>query len=97
MAIACAPRGVLTALDATVLERWSRNYALYRKLAKQLDHEAMVVETEKGVAPNPLFNMLVKIQQILAGCEKELGFTPVSRARVRVDTTEEEGNDFDCF
>lgn len=37
LAIACAPKGMLTALDVTVLERWARNYALYRKIAKQLD------------------------------------------------------------
>lgn len=97
LAIACAPKGVLTALDATVLERWARNYALYRKIAKQLDHEEMVLFGEKGASLNPLFNALVKIQQVLAACEKELGFTPVSRARVRADTTEEEGNDFDGF
>lgn len=97
LAIACAPKGVLTALDATVLERWARNYALYRKIAKQLDHEDMVLEGEKGVSLNPLFNALVKVQQVLAACEKELGFTPVSRARVKADINEEEQNDFDGF
>lgn len=97
LAIACAPKGVLTALDATVLERWARNYALYRKIAKQLDHEDMVLEGEKGVSLNPLFNALVKVQQVLASCEKELGFTPVSRARVKADINEEEQNDFDGF
>lgn len=48
LAITCAPRGVLTALDATVLERWARNYATYRKIAKQLDHEDMVLTSEAG-------------------------------------------------
>ena len=46
---------------------------------------------------NPLFNALVKVQQVLAACEKELGFTPVSRARVKADINEEEQNDFDGF
>ena len=96
-AITCAPRGVLTALDATVLERWARNYATYRKIAKQLDHEDMVLTSETGVALNPLFNALVKIQQVLSACEKELGFTPVSRARVKADVKEEEVNDFGDF
>lgn len=97
LAITCAPRGVLTALDATVLERWARNYATYRKIAKQLDHEDIALVTETGVTLNPLFNALVKIQQVLAACEKELGFTPVSRARVKADVKEEEVNDFDGF
>ena len=57
----------------------------------------MVLEGEKGVSLNPLFNALVKVQQVLAACEKELGFTPVSRARVKADINEEEQNDFDGF
>lgn len=97
LAVSCAPNGVLTALDATVLERWARNYALYRKIAKQLDHEDMVLVGETGVSLNPLFNALIKVQQVLAGCEKELGFTPVSRARVKADAPAEESNDFDGF
>ena len=97
LAITCAPRGVLTALDATVLERWARNYATYRKIAKQLDHDEIVVTGETGVTLNPLFNALVKIQQVLSACEKELGFTPVSRARVKADVKEEEVNDFGDF
>lgn len=97
LAITCAPRGVLTALDATVLERWARNYATYRKIAKQLDHDEIVMTTESGVMLNPLFNALVKIQQVLSACEKELGFTPVSRARVKADVKEEEVNDFGDF
>jgi P27 family predicted phage terminase small subunit len=97
LAITCAPRGVLTALDATVLERWARNYATYRKIAKKLDNEDMVLTSETGVTLNPLFNALIKIQQVLSACEKELGFTPVSRARVKADVKEEEVNDFGDF
>ena len=46
---------------------------------------------------NPRFNALMKIQQVLAACEKELGFTPVSRARVKVDAKEEEQDEYDGF
>ena len=91
---------MLTALDVTVLERWARNYALYRKIAKQLDHEDVVVLDEEGNISdklNPRFNALIKVQQVLAACEKELGFTPVSRARVKVDAKEEEQDEYDGF
>lgn len=100
LAIACAPKGMLTALDVTVLERWARNYALYRKIAKQLDHEDIVALDEEGNISdklNPRFNALIKVQQVLAGCEKELGFTPVSRARVKADPKDEEQNEYDGF
>lgn len=81
LAITCAPRGVLTALDATVLERWARNYATYRKIAKKLDNEDMVLTSETGVTLNPLFNALIKIQQVLSAAKKSLDLR-LSRARV---------------
>lgn len=43
LAVMCAPKGALTALDFTVLERWARNYAFYRKLQKDLDHNGLVL------------------------------------------------------
>lgn len=101
MAIECAPKGHLTALDATVLERWARNYALYRKISKQLEAEGVILlDMDSGETQlNPLFTPLIKIQQILGACEKELGFTPVSRARVRRagEDEPEEGGDFADF
>lgn len=66
-----------------VLERWARNYALYRKIAKQVETEEFVIAGEKGLSLSPDFNALVKIQQALATYEKELSFTPASRARER--------------
>lgn len=101
MAIECAPKGHLTALDATVLERWARNYALYRKMSKELEHDGVILmNMDTGESQlHPLFTPLIKIQQILSACEKELGFTPVSRARVRRAGEDEpqEGGDFADF
>lgn len=100
LAVSCAPEGVLTALDVTVLERWARNYALYRKISKALEAEDVVLLNEDGTPSdklNPRFNALIKVQQVMMACEKELGFTPVSRARVKADASTEEGNDFDGF
>ena len=101
-AIKFAPKGLLQATDFTVLERLARNYALYRKLAKQLDHEDMVVLVQKSegstaAQANPLFRILVQVQTALSACEKELGFTPVSRARAKVENVDEEANEFDDF
>lgn len=102
MAISCVPKGVLAATDLSVLERWARNYALYRKISKQLDSEGLVItiygkDGQESVAANPLFAMSMKLQQVLSLCEKELGFTPVSRARVSAPEEKEEGNEFNGF
>lgn len=100
LAVECAPEGVLTALDAGVLERWARNYALYRKFAKLVDKGGVVfmVDGEPTEKLSPTFNALIKVQQILAKCETELGFTPGSRARVSVrKKDDDQGNEFGDF
>lgn len=88
MAIECSPYP-LVAIDLSVLERWARNYAMYRRLAREVEDESIVCELDPTKL-NPKFNAMVKIQQVLANCEKELGFTPVSRARVRAPEKEED-------
>ena len=94
MAVACCPDGLLTALDHSVLERWARNYALYRRLQKTVDTEGVLNPDDPG-SLSATFNALIKVQQQLTACERELGFSPASRARVRVQKPEEtEGNPF---
>ena len=96
MAVSCAPKGLLTAVDHSVLERWARNYAMYRKLQKQVDKQGEV--SADGMLVNPAFLALIKAQAVLAACEKELGFTPASRARVRVqDEEEDKGSPFSAI
>lgn len=46
---------------------------------------------------NPDAKLLVQIQTVLLACERELGFTPSSRARVNVATKDEPVNEFDGF
>lgn len=102
IAVENAPKGLLAVTDFTVLERWARNYALYRKLAKAVDHDGTTIVTEKADGTvrrelNPDAKLLVQIQTVLLACERELGFTPSSRARVNVATKDEPVNEFDGF
>lgn len=101
LAIACAPKGALLATDVSLVERWARNYALFRKLAKEISGEDVVLRDENGELTanlNPRFNALCKLHTVLYQCEKELGFSPCSRARVSVaDEDGDDENDFAGF
>ncbi|QQS89920.1 phage terminase small subunit P27 family [Sutterella wadsworthensis] len=102
IAVENAPKGLLAVTDFTVLERWARNYALYRKLAKAVDHDGTTIVTEKTDGTvrrelNPDAKLLIQIQTVLLACERELGFTPSSRARVNIATKDEPVNEFDGF
>ena len=90
LAVENTPPGILSVLDLSVLERWCRNYALYRKIAREVEDEGVVSELD-DTKITAKFNAMVKLQQILWAIEKELGFTPVSRARVHAP--EDENND----
>lgn len=93
LAIACAPESLLTAIDHSLLERWCRNYALYRKLQKDVDRNGWV---DEDGSTRPAFNALIKLQAALAQCEQQLGFTPVSRCKMKAPTQEEsKKNEFD--
>lgn len=91
-AVQFAPKGLLTATDHSLLERWARNYAIYRKLSKQVESADGMFGTDPdgNEFTREPFKMMLKVQAVLAQCEKELGFTPVSRARVRVEPPKDE-------
>lgn len=97
IAVTFTQKGLLTPTDAPILERWCRDYALYRKLQKKVEdsHTELIqhVETSTGGyrdVLNPLVTLVDQIAKRLVTYEKELGFTPASRARVRPSTPEEE-------
>ena len=81
IAVAFTPKGLLTPTDAPILERWCTTDLI------------LVTETSTGAKKeyiNPLFTVLDQIEKRLVMLEKELGFTPASRARVRAQVPEEE-------
>ena len=91
--LANVPAGTLKATDVAVFERWCRNYALYRKLAKMVersDGSCLITVDDKGNRrAAPEFLMMQQVDSTLLKLEKELGFTPVSRTRAPVAESEE--------
>lgn len=92
-----APEGMITILDAPALERWCRSYAIYRRLQKTVDHEG-VLDAGDPSRLSATFTALMRVQSQMLAAEKELGFTPVSRARVPASTpAEEDTNPFESM
>ena len=88
MALTYAPKGLLTALDGVVLERWCDYYALYKRYMKELRDsrtEPLVAnETPMGnlkYGKNPLLGVVNDVVKVLNQLETQLGFSPASRAR----------------
>lgn len=100
MAVTCAPRGALSPLSHSLLERWCRNYALYRKLAKKVEAgDIEQVHPESGMRSlTPTFAAMVQAQKLMAQCEKELGFTPLTINRLSSsEDTQEQDDEYSEF
>lgn len=90
-AVTNAPPGTLLATDVAVLERWCRNYAMYRRVTKALEHSDIVVADDNGnLKVSAEFTVMQALDSALLKLEKELGFTPCARARVRAREPEPE-------
>lgn len=96
MAVRFAPKGVFTPLDIGLLEKWCRTYALYRKAIQEAENTPFFYIDPKGrTVEHPIHKTANSYGRLMLNIEKELGFSPVSRARVRPSETEEDdGNDF---
>lgn len=92
MAVSCASKGMLTALDHGILERWCRSYALYRKYSRKVEQgDVEQSHPDSGMRSlTPPVMLMIQAHKMMLQCEKELGFTPTARAKVKVETPEEE-------
>lgn len=83
-----APPGLLTALDASLLERWANCADLYRQVRDKLNQAgvgAVIVKTPSGILRrSPLMDVLRDIADEMRGYESDMGFTPASRSRVSI-------------
>nr|DAD95609.1 MAG TPA: terminase small subunit [Siphoviridae sp. ctQU013] len=82
LAVKNAPKGRLSVVDGPALEQWCRTYALWRRMAKTVEHGALFDEEETTGRRklSPEFQAMQILVGTLIKLEKELGFTPVSRA-----------------
>ncbi len=87
-AVVNAPAGLLTSLDASVLERWANCAGMYREALAKINRAgvaAMLVKTPSGILRrSPLMDVIRDLAMEMKGYESEMGFTPASRSRVQV-------------
>ncbi|MBG1252189.1 phage terminase small subunit P27 family [Burkholderia pseudomallei] len=94
-AVENAPLGLLSSLDAAVLERWANCAGLYREALAKINRAGvagMIIKTPSGILRrSPLMDVIRDLALEMKGYESEMGFTPASRSRVTLpaDTTDE--------
>ncbi len=96
-AVQNAPPGLLSSLDASVLERWANCAGLYREALSKINRAGvagMIVKTPSGILRrSPLMDVIRDLAQEMKGYEAEMGFTPASRSKVRVSPESIDTND----
>ena len=96
-AVENAPPGLLSSLDASVLERWANCAGLYREALGKINRSGvagMIIKTPSGILRrSPLMDVIRDLAQEMKGYETEMGFTPASRSRVQVPQDSVDKND----
>ena len=96
-AVQNAPPGLLSSLDATVLERWANCAGLYREALAKINRSGvsgMIIKTPSGILRrSPLMDVIRDLALEMKGYESEMGFTPASRSKVQVTKEHDEVND----
>ena len=95
-----APAGLLKAIDLGIYVAWVVACDTHRQAAEQLakmGYKGLLAPGAKGgVVQSPLVGVMNRQALIMLRHASEMGFSPVSRARVTVDPTKEV-NPFDEF
>lgn len=86
-AIAAAPLGLLKILDGSVLVAWVIASSLHRDAAEKVAQYGAVIKAPHSGIPmqSPYMAILNKQHSNMCRAAAELGFTPSSRSRVKVE------------
>lgn len=85
-AIGNAPPGLLRRLDWEIFEQWVVHAERFKDAAKRVSESGSIVKSKDGAwYQNPFLSVMNKQSQLMMRAAAELGFTPSSRSRVKVD------------
>ena len=90
-----APDGLLRSLDAAIFESWVVAHSLHRDATEQINKFGPLVKMPGSSQPqvNPWLSILNKQARIMAQAAAEMGFTPSSRSRVKLEKPAASGAD----
>lgn len=81
-----APPGMIKGLDFSEMVRFCVSYDLYMTAYDKVQAEGMVMLNEKGVTiPNPWVAIMNKQSEVMASSSSNLGLSPASRSKLRMD------------
>lgn len=87
-----APAGMLRSLDQSVLAAWVVAQVLHADAATRVQKLGTILKSKEGTPyQNPWLSVLNKQALIMMKAAAELGFTPSSRSRVKVDKSKPGG------
>lgn len=85
-AIGNAPPGLLRRLDWEIFEQWVVHAERFKDAAKRVSESGSIVKSKDGAwYQNPFLSVMNKQSALMMRAAAELGFTPSSRSRVKVD------------
>lgn len=84
-AIEHAPPGLLRKLDWAVFEQWVVHHANFLEASNKVAKTGQLIKKGDGWDWNPYMSIMNKQSALALKCAAELGFTPSSRTRVKVD------------
>lgn len=94
--IRAAPDGMIKTLDQETLVTYCNAVVCVREAQRAFDDEGRpysVIGPNGMMRVNPLIRVIDTQQKMILRCAGELGFTPTTRGRVRMDPNENPGED----
>ncbi|MGH3557689.1 MAG: hypothetical protein ACRDTK_09415 [Mycobacterium sp.] len=74
--------------DETLVLRWVTSLDRYHRLASEADREPVVAGSTGQPRPNPLYDMVFKVEASIREDERQLGIGPLNRLRLGVALSE---------
>ncbi len=80
--------GVTRPSDATLVLRWAKNVDRYHRLLTEADSSPVVTGSMGQPRPNPIYDLVFKIEASIKADEQQLGIGPLNRLRLGVALSE---------